>query len=293
MDKLAAMKIFVTVVEAGSLSAAARRLGISLTSVSRQLAALEDVVGTPLVQRTTRHLSLTEAGHVYNQHAGRILDDIAEAELSVASQTAVATGRLHVATPSLLGRRVLAPLLPNFLSRHPRVSVDLTLADRPFRLAEEGIDVALHIGKLPDSSLIGRKLSEIQLVVCGSPAYLRQRGEPLIPDGLTNHDCLGFGEVSGGAEWHFQQDRTRRTIKIATRLQTNDLDALLAAAVGGVGLARVPSWQINDELTSGRLKIVLASFQRPATPLHALILRNRLQSPKVRTFVDYLVKAWQ
>ena len=201
MDKFAAMRVFVGITDAGNLSAAGRQLGLSLTSVSRQLMALEEVLGTTLVERTTRHLSLTESGRLYYERAKQILEEVAEMERGLTMQTGVAYGRLHVSAPSLLGRLRLAPMLPGFLAEQTRVSVDLMLADRPVRLAEEGIDVALRIGPLEDSGLIVRKLDDIQLVVCAAPDYLRRRGEPATPDDLVEQDCLAFGDVPGVAEW--------------------------------------------------------------------------------------------
>ena len=169
MDKFTAMRVFVRIADAGNLSAAGRQLGLSLTSVSRQLIALEEALGTTLVERTTRHLSLTESGQLYYERAKQILEEVAEAERGLTAQTGIASGRLHVSAPSLLGRLRLAPMLPGFLVEQTQVSVDLMLVDRPVRLAEEGIDVALRIGPLEDSGLIVRKLDDIQLVVSAPP----------------------------------------------------------------------------------------------------------------------------
>jgi DNA-binding transcriptional LysR family regulator len=292
MDKFAAMRVFVKIADAGSLSAAGRQLGLSLTSVSRQLMALEEVLGITLVERTTRHLSLTESGLLYYERAKQILEEVAEAERGLTAQRGVASGRLHVSAPSLLGRLRLAPILPGFLAEQTRVSIDLMLVDRPVRLAEEGIDVALRVGPLEDSGLIARKLDDIQLVVCAAPDYLRRRGEPATPDDLIEHDCLGFGDVPGVAEWSFQDGAARRAVRISTRLCANDLDALVRAVLAGVGLARVPSWQVAHFLADGRLRIVLEAYQRPPTPLSILTLRNRLRLPKVRAFVDFLQRRW-
>src|ERR1700690_4282971 len=222
MDKFAAMRVFVKIADAGNLSAAGRQLGLSLTSVSRQLMALEEVLGTTLVERSTRHLSLTESGLLYYERAKRILEEVDEAERGLTAQRGVASGRLHVSAPSLLGRLRLAPMLPGFLAEQTRVSIDLMLADRPVRLAEEGIDVALAIGPLEDSGLIVRKLDDIQLVVCAAPDYLRRRG-PATPDDLTDHDCLAFSDIPGVAEWSFQNGEARRSSSVASRLNANDL----------------------------------------------------------------------
>lgn len=292
MDKFAAMRTFVKIAEAGSLSAAGRQLGLSLTSVSRQLITLEEMLGITLVERTTRHLSLTEAGHLYHERAKEILEGVDEAERSLTEQIGIASGRLYVSAPSLLGRTRLSPLLPSFLAEQTQVLIDLLLVDRPTRIAEEGIDVALHVGPLEDSDLIVRKLDDIQLVVCASPDYLQRCGEPVKPDDLIEHDCLGFSDVPGVAEWNFQVGTERKTFRIPPRLCTNDLDVLVHAALAGAGLVRVPSWQVAHLLTDGRLRTVLRTYQRPPTPLSILMLRNRLRLPKVRTFVDYLQRHW-
>jgi DNA-binding transcriptional LysR family regulator len=199
---------------------------------------------------------------------------------------------LHVSAPSLFGRLRLAPMLPGFLAEQSQVSIDLMLVDRPVRLAEEGIDVALRVGPLEDSGLIARKLDDIQIVVCAAPDYLRRRGEPARPDDLVEHDCLAFGDVPGVAEWSFQDGTARRTLRIPTRLCANDFAALVSAALAGAGLVRVPSWQIAHYLADGRLRIVLGAYQRPSTPLSILTLRNRLLLPKVRAFVDFLQQHW-
>src|ERR1700726_2256052 len=284
MDKFTAMRVFVGIADAGNLSAAGRQLGLSLTSVSRQLIALEEALGTTLVERTTRHLSLTESGRLYYELAKQILEEVAEMERGLTMQTGVASGRLHVSAPSLLGRLRVAPMLPGFLVEQARVSVDLMLVDRPGRLAEEGIDVALPIGPLEDSGLIIRKLDDTQFVVCAAPDYLRRRGEPATPDDLVEQERLASGDGPGGAEWSFQDGAARRAVRISTRLCANDLDALVRAALAGVGLVRVPSWQVANFLADGRLRIVLEAYQRPPTPLSVLTLRNRLRLPKVRGF---------
>jgi len=293
MDKLQAMAIFVKVVEAGSLSAAARSLGLSLTAVSRQLAALEDALETVLVVRTTRHRRVTEPGRVYYERTKRILGEIGEAELALSAQKAVPSGRLLVSAPTLLGSLRLAPLLPAFLAQYQGIGIDLILTDRGVNLAEDAIDVALRIGPLEDSSLIARKLDNIQMVVCASPAYLEQRGEPFLPQDLSGHDCLTFSANPGDIEWRFETLGGTQAVELRGRLCTNNLDAAVKAAAEGAGIVRAPSWQVADYVTSGRLRIVLAQYQRPATPLHALFLPGRLPSPRIRAFIDYLAAHWE
>jgi DNA-binding transcriptional LysR family regulator len=183
-------------------------------------------------------------------------------------------------------------MLPGFLAQQAQVSIDLLLVDRAVRLSEEGIDVALRVGPLEDSGLIVRKLDDIELVVCATPDYLRRRGEPATPDDLVEQDCLGFGDISGVAEWSFQEGAARRTMRVPARLCANDFDTLVGAALAGAGLVRVPSWLVAHYLSDGQLRIVLKDYQRPATPLSILSLRNRLLLAKVRAFADYLQQHW-
>jgi DNA-binding transcriptional LysR family regulator len=198
------------------------------------------------------------------------LEEVAEAERGLTAQTGIASGRLHVSAPSLLGRLRVAPILPGFLAEQTQVSIDLMLVDRPVRLADEGIDVALRVGPLEDSGLVVRKLDDIQLVVCAAPDYLRRRGEPATPDDLVEHDCVAFGDVPGVTEWSFEDGAVRRSMRIPTRLCANDFDALVRAALAGVGLVRVPSWQVAHCLADGQLRIVLEAYQRPPTTVEYL-----------------------
>src|SRR5260221_7575624 len=214
MDRFAAMLVFVKVAETESLSAAARALGLSLSSVSRQLASLEDRLGARLVNRTTRQLVLTDEGRIYCERAKRILGAVEEAEIELSAQARAPSGRLHVSAPTLLGRLQLAPLLPAFLARYPQVAVDLTLIDRDVHLVEEGVDLAIRIGKLDESRLIARKLGHVHLVVCAAPEYLEKRGEPGTPEDLSRHDCLVFAEVPGAAEWQIMTPSGRHTGKV-------------------------------------------------------------------------------
>jgi DNA-binding transcriptional LysR family regulator len=290
MDRLDAMATFVRVAEAGSLSAAARLIPTSLTSVSRQIAALEERLGTQLLTRTTRRLALTDDGRLFYDRAKAILGEIDEIEQTLLSGRSEPAGRLHVCAPVLMGEVLLSPLLPRFLQRYPAVAVDLLLVDRPVNLIEENIHVAIRVGRLPDSQLIARKLSEVRMVVCASPKYLARRGVPQTPDDLRQHDCLVFSDVPGAADWHFQSPSGRKTIQITGRLWINSLSALVTAAKEGAGIVRVPSWQIADDLAAGRLKRILTAYERPPTPVHALFQPAKLASSKIRVFIDYLVE---
>lgn len=292
MDRFEAMATFVQVADSGSLSAAARLIPTSLTSVSRQISALEEHLGTQLLTRTTRSLALTEDGRQFYDRAKAILGELEEAEQALSLGRSKPSGRLHVCAPVLIGRALLAPLLPSFLENHPAVAVDLLLVDRAVNLVEENIHVAIRVGPLPDSQLLARKLGDVRMVVCAAPDYLARRGAPRTPDQLRDHDCLAFSEIPGSAEWHFQYDTGRKTVRIAARLWINNLDALVGAAKDGAGIIRAPSWQVADDIEGGRLKRILKDYERPPTPVHVLFQHAKLSSTKIRVFVDHLVERW-
>ena len=291
MDQLAAMATFVRVVDAGSLSGAARSLPSSLTSVSRQISALEERFGTRLLLRTTRRLALTDDGRILYDHAKSILGELKEVVLALSSGRQEPSGRIRISAPTLLGRLLIAPLLPEFLRRHQSVSVELVLVDRAVDMVEEDIHASLRVGHLPDSQLVARKLADIQMIVCASPSYLKRFALPLSPSDLSRHDCLVFSDAPGIGEWRFKQNgKTECKIRISGRLWVNSLDALVAAAKQGAGIVRVPSWQVAAELAAGRLCRILVDHEPPPASLHLLFQPSRLASPKIRVFVDYLVE---
>ncbi|MBV9457431.1 MAG: LysR family transcriptional regulator [Bradyrhizobium sp.] len=294
MDQFAALATFVRVVDAGSLSAAARSLPSSLTAVSRQLSALERHFGTQLLHRTTRRLALTDDGRMLYERGKAILGELRQVEAALSTGHHEPSGRLRIAAPTLIGRLQLAPMLPEFLRRYPAVSIDLQLVDRPVDMIEEDIHLALRVGHLPDSDLVARKLADIQMIVCASPSYLEQHGAPQTPAELAGHDCLAFSEVPGAADWRFAQDaKSKGNIAISPRLWANSLDTLVMAAKEGAGLVRVPSWQVMGEITAGNLLRVLQDFEPTPAPLHLLSQSSRLASPKTRAFADYLTAQWR
>lgn len=293
MDQLAAMATFVRVVDSGSLSAAARSIPTSLTSVSRQIAALEERYGTPLIVRTTRRFSLTDDGRLLYERAKAVLGEVRDIELALSAEHRQPSGRLRVSSPTLMGRLLVAPLLTEFLRRHPALSVDLLLVDRAVDMVEEDVHVALRVGRLPDSQAIARKLGEITMIVCASPAYLQRRGIPRTPAELCTHDCLVFSDTPGAGEWRFKAEgKTDCKIRLSGRLWINSLDALVSAARDGVGIVRVPSWQVADDIASGRLQRILPEHERPPTAIHLLFPPSRVGSSKTRLFVDYLIQQW-
>lgn len=294
MDQLAAMTTFVRVVEAGSLSGAARAMRLSLTSVSRQIAALEAHYGAELLRRTTRRLALTDAGRLVHDRATRVIAELKEIEAALAPGQREVAGRLRVAAPQLMGRLLITPLLPEFLQRYPALSLDLLLADRAVDMIGDEVDVALRIGRLHDSTAIIRKLGEISMIVCAAPDYLARRGTPLAPVDLTTHDCLVFSDLPGAATWRFRSAGDREAaIEIKSRLRINSLDALVTAARDGTGLVRVPSWQVDDELASGRLQRVLQEFELAPSAVQLVFPPRQQSAPSTRAFVDFVTERWR
>ncbi len=294
MDRLVAMATFVRVVDAGSLSAAARSLPNSLTSVSRQISALEQHFGMPLLLRTTRHLALTDDGRILYERARAILGEVGELEAMLSRGRQAPAGRIRISAPTLMGRLLIAPLLADFLRRYPSLTVDLLLTDRAVDMVEEDIHLSLRVGHLPDSQLVARKLADLRMVHCAAPAYLQRRGIPKLPSELQHHDCLVFSDTPGSAEWRFKDGaKPARKIRISGRLWVNSLDALVSAAKEGAGIVRVPYWQVEADIAAGSLRPVLVPYEPPPAPIHLLFQPARLTSPKARAFVDYLVERWR
>jgi DNA-binding transcriptional LysR family regulator len=291
MDRFDAMNVFVRVVEAGSLSAAARAIPMSLTSVSRHLSALETQFGMQLLRRTTRHIALTNEGRLFFERAKSILAELDEVGTLLSMGRSEPAGRLRIAAPTLLGRTVIAPLLPCFLARHAAVAVELLLIDRAVNLVEEDIHLAIRVGRLPDSALVARKLGDVRMIVCAAPSYIERRGTPCSPDELRQHDCLVFSDQLGPVDWRFKSAGTRHSARITGRLWANALDVLTAAAIDGAGIVRTPSWQVAEDIQSGRLRRILQDYETTPAPVNVLFERARRTSPSVRAFLDYLVEA--
>jgi DNA-binding transcriptional LysR family regulator len=293
MDRFDAMNVFVRVVEAGSLSAAARAIPMSLTSVSRHLSALERQFGMQLLRRTTRHLALTDEGRLFFERAKSILAELDEVGALLNAGRGEPAGRLRIAAPTLLGRTIVAPLLPRFLAHHSAVSVELLLIDRAVSLVEEDIHLAIRVGRLPDSALVARKLGDVRMIVCAAPSYIERRGTPCSPDELRRHDCLVFSDQPGSVDWRFKAAGTRLSARIKGRLWANALDVLVAAAIDGAGIVRAPSWQVADYIERGSLRRILQDYEPMPAPVNAVFERARRTSPSVRAFLDYLLESPQ
>jgi DNA-binding transcriptional LysR family regulator len=285
------MMVFVRAVDAESFSGAAQRLGLAKSVVSRRMASLEGRLGTSLFHRTTRRLSLTETGQAYYERARRILADVAEAEEVARRLQSELRGKLKVAAPMSFGLIHLSPAVAEFLVAHPQLEIELDLNDRRVDLVSEGHDLAVRIGKLPDSSLIARRLAPCRHVVCASPAYLQARGEPRSPECLEQdrHDCLIYSNRSISEEWRFRIGGEWRSVRVrAKRLGVNNGDVLRDAAIAGLGLVALPTFIVSEALQRGELIPVLRDFDLDDPSIHAVWPPNRELSAKVRAFVDFL-----
>ena len=280
------MTAFVAVADLRGFAPAARRLGLSASTVTRLVAALEQRLATRLLQRTTRTVRLTDAGARYLERARRILAELAEAESAALAERSAPTGRLVVAASSLFGRLHVAPLMSVYLSRHPAVTGELTLSDRIVNLVEDGIDVAVRIGVLADSSLHARKLGETRRIVVAAPRYLARRKPPRDPDELTKHTIVHFNGLRATPEWTFHRDGQPNPVTLAPRLVTNSADAAVAHAERGGGLTMVLAYQVVESVRAGRLVPVLTQFEPPPLPIQLVYPSTRLLSAKVRAFAD-------
>lgn len=288
MDKLRAMETFVRIVERGSLTAAADALATSLPSVVRQLAALEAALDVRLINRTTRRLALTDEGREYFERAKRLLADVEDAEAALSARRVEPRGRLRVTASVLFGRLHVAPAVNAFVARHPAVRVELVLLDRSVDLIEEGLDVGIRIGALPDSSLVAVPVGTTRRVVCASPAYLRRRGRPASPGAIAGHRCVGFTGLAPDHEWVLRQDDRPLRLKIEPVVASNQIDVALAACRDGLGLGQFLSYQVAAALTSKQLVRVLRDHEPPPVPVQVIYPGARRMSANVRALVDWL-----
>jgi len=298
IDSLQPMRIFVSVVQNGSLSAAARQLGLSPASVSRHISALEEGLGCRLVNRTSRKLTLTEAGELYFAKVEQILHQIAEANDSVGELQSLPRGTLRVHSRMLVGHLFLVPALPRFLAQNPEVKLDLLLSNRVVDLVEQNIDVDVRIGKLVDSSLVAKRLAVSERVLCATPAYLRGRPPIKNPADLTAHNCLTYRINLGRTVWRFlNRDGVLEEIPVAGNLQSDNGLALLAAVLAGVGVALMPDWAVRDDIASGRLRRLLPAFSVSHIEfdngVYAVFQKSRHVSAKVRAFIDFLAATFK
>ena len=290
MDRIDAMQAFVAVADLGGFAPAARKLGLSPSGVTRVIAALEEHLGARLLQRTTRSVALTDAGARYLERVRRILADVEEAEASIKDERTRPSGRLVVSAPVGFGRLHVSPVMSEYLKRYAEVSGELRLADRMINLVEDGVDLAVRIGHLADSSLVARHVGEMRRIVVASPGYLKAHGEPKTPEAIASHKTIQFGGATASPDWRFVRDGNEVRFAPVPRLTTNSADAAIGYAVRGGGLTRVLAYQAADAIKAGRLKILLAKFEPAPLPIHIVYPTSRLLSAKVRAFIDLVVE---
>ncbi len=289
MDIVGGMIIFARVVEANSFSAAARRLGLSKSAVSKQISALEDRLGARLLNRTTRRLSPTEVGAALYERCARVAAEVEEAEQIVTRLHTTPRGVLRVNAPVSFGHLHLASAIPGFMAQYPELRVELTLNDRFVDVVEEGYDMVVRIGFLRDSSMVARRLASSDSILCASRAYLDRRGTPRTPGDLAGHDCIVYSYLAEPREWRMNDAQGHRhAVKVSGRLTINNGDAILEALCAGGGIGLLPAFIVGQAVRDGRLVKVLPDYDVPEIGIYALYPHARHLSPKVRAFVDFL-----
>ncbi len=293
METITGLRIFVRVVEAGSFSETGRQLGMAPSSISRQINELEDSLGAQLFQRTTRKLSLTEAGELYYERATSIVTEIDEAKLALSQLDGTPTGILRLNVPGSLSRRYIVPILIAFQEKFPGVEVVLLASDQIMDMIEHRIDLTIRLGTLSDSSLVARKIGSGRRILCASSAYLNNAGSLKSPSDLAQHNCLTFRSNPGSNVWRFKDAKgVTSEVRVTGNLYANDGESLVAAAVMGHGIILVPEWLVSCELREGTLQEILTNYTTTPkeTPMYALYPRQRHLPPKVRAFIDFIVE---
>ncbi|VFR16286.1 Transcriptional regulator, LysR family [plant metagenome] len=288
VDTHAAMQTFAKVVELGSFAAAAERLDLARSAVTRQIAFLEQKYGVRLLNRTTRKLSLTDAGRAFQERIQPILAEMSELELTLQEKGQRPSGLLRVSAPFTFGILHLGPAISAYMEQYPDVAIDLELSDRTVDLVEEGFDLALRLGTPADSSLVARPLSEQRMRLCAAPAYLARHGTPRHPDDLRQHECLNYHYASQGRDWQFEKDGQVHSVRVDGKLRANNGDVLRAAAVAGRGVILQPGFIVDADIEAGRLVPLLADYGTRGVRVQAVYPHRRFLSPKVRTFVRHL-----
>jgi len=293
MDRFEAMRTLVAAVDEGSLSAASRALNVPLPTVSRRVSDLETFLGSQLVVRTSRKLLLTEAGAAYVASARRVLEELSEAERAASGEYRAPRGELLVTAPIAFGVLNVAPLVHDFLGAYPDVTVRLALSDSVVDLVENHVDVAVRIGRLPDSTLVARKLGDVRWLVCASPDYLARRGAPKTPAELANHDCIAFEGLQRYREWPFVDGKTEQQVTISPRFSINTADGVVGGAVAGMGIARVLSYQAVESVRMGTLLPILENHAPPPMPVHLVHASHQQQPLKLRAFLGFVAPLLQ
>lgn len=292
MDRIEELAIFVAIVDTGSLAGAAKRLRHSPPAVTRALTAIEQRVGTRLIERTTRRLGPTQAGRRFAERARTLLNDYSDALGAIGSeQGAPLRGLLRITAPTVFGRRHVAPLVTSFLDAHPGVRIELVMGERNLDLIDEGLDLAIRIGQLANSRLVARRVGEIRRTLIASPAYVRTRPELRSPRDLAKHDIVFYSGFGSPTEWQFQARGRRQAIRLTPRIMVTDVDAMLSMVGAGRGIGRAFSYQVAAEVASGKFMRLLPAFEPPAVPVQVVVPSSQLMAPAVRAFVDHATKS--
>ncbi|RDE25314.1 LysR family transcriptional regulator [Motiliproteus coralliicola] len=284
------MRVFVAVADDAGFAAAARRLGMSAPAVTRAVASLEDELGVKLIKRTTRHLRVTEAGFRYLHDARRILDEVSAADEAAAGLDASPRGRLAITAPVMFGRMFVLPGVVDYLRRYPQMQVDTLFLDRVVSLLEEGLDVGIRIGEIPDSSMRAIKVGQVRMLLVAAPDYLDQHGNPGSPEELSQHCLIASRAGNFSSHWRLGHRGDERHIRITPRLTTTTNDAAISAATQGLGITRAISYQVGAELAAGALQPVLTSYTPAPLPIHIVHRDDRNPPAKVRAFIDLLAQ---
>lgn len=287
-DTLALFQAFIRVVEAGSFTRVAREQNSSQPTVSRQIAALEQHLGTRLFTRTTRQLTLTDDGRGFYERAKLAIEAVSEAEDAVGRRRSRPSGALRLATPVTFGRLRIIPHLKDFLSRYPDVGIDLVMSDSNADLVEEGIDLAIRSGEVTDTSLIARKIGVTRRVVVATPSYLRGKTPPRQPADLAGHDCILFGQGDAGAIWHFSGPDGPVSVQAKGRVRSRNSEGVRGAIMSGIGIGFAPVWHFTDEIETGLLKVLLPDYEPRPEPIHAIYPSRRFVPQKTRVMIDFL-----
>lgn len=289
MDLLASMRTFNAVFEHGSFTAAAEHLGISKALTSKYIAQLENHLDARLINRTTRKLNFTEVGQAYYLRCKELLDELDELESAVQQQQSTPKGTLRIAAPINLGEGLISQVLADYLKRYSNVSIDLVLADRFVNLVDEGFDLAIRVGQLSDSTLIARKLAQINTVLCASPEYLAINGKPETPDDLNRHNCIIDTNINNSETWSFHQDNHSYQVKVSGQFRANSAESVHKMLLQGSGIGMSPSFVVNNDIQNGELKQLLSDYQTSEYGIYVVYPHNRHLAAKVRTLIDFLV----
>lgn len=290
MDGIGVIPIFIAVIKYKGFSAAAEHLGLTKSAVSKRISQLEAQLGAKLLHRTTRKLSLTEAGEQYYVHALKALTAAQDAQDCVTQLQGEPQGKLRIHAPMSFGHLHVSPLIPEFISRYPKISVDLVLDDKAVDLVAQGVDVAIRSGHLPDSNLVARKLAPGNSMVCASPEYIAKHGQPSHPSQLTEHNCLLFSYSNNANQWHFSQDKEHCQIEVNGNYQANNSEALRQALLKGFGVARLPTFIAGKDIKAGKLVNLFPTYTMPHKDIYALYIARQYLPKKVRVFLDFAIE---